>query len=102
MTTAMNEEIQTPQLTTGVCDQIASANPTDSVWSSAPIMQIVQAKIIETNGQTRWRAVISDGEHVLQAMVVTQLNPLFENGEAGKGTIIRVQRFAINTIQGRR
>lgn len=100
MTTTMDEEI--PQLTTGVCDQIASADKSDRVWKSSPIMQIVQAKTMETNGQTRWRVVISDGRHVLQAMVVTQLNTLFENGDAVKGSIIRVLRFAINTIQERR
>lgn len=96
----MDEKI--PQLTTGVCDQIASAGPTDPVWESTPIMQIVQAKAIETNGQIRWRAVISDGVHVLQAMIVTQFNPQFEDGELGKGSIIRVVRFALNKIQGRR
>jgi len=97
----MEEEI--PQLTTGVCDEIASSTgPEDPVWSTTPVLQIVQAKVIETNGQTRWRTVISDGVHVLQAMVVTQLNTLFESGDVGKGSIIRVQRFAINTIQGRR
>ena len=97
----MEEEI--PQLTTGVCDEIASSTGTeDPVWSTTPVLQIVQAKVIETNGQTRWRTVISDGVHVLQAMVITQYNTLFENGDAGKGTIIRINRFAINTIQGRR
>jgi hypothetical protein len=95
------EEI--PQLTAGVCNGIASSTGAqDPVWSTSPILQIVQAKAIETNGQTRWRTVVSDGKHVLQAMVVTQLNRLFENEEAGKGSIIRVERFAINTIQGRR
>lgn len=92
-----------PQLTTGLCDQIASStDQQDPVWSSSPVLQVVQAKAIETNGQTRWRIVISDGAHVLQAMVVTQLNVLFEDGTAGKGSIVRVQRFAINIIQGRR
>jgi hypothetical protein len=101
MTTAMAEEI--PQLTTGVCDQIASSSSKDDpVWASSPIMQIVQAKVIETGGQTRWRIIISDGAHVLQAMVITALNTLFENGDAGKGTIVRLLRFGINTIQGRR
>lgn len=101
ITTTMDEDI--PQLSTGVCDKIASSSGAqDPVWSSSPVMQIVQAKAIETNGQTRWRTVISDGLHVLQAMVVTQLNTLFENGDAGKGSIVRIQRFAINTIQGRR
>lgn len=93
----------TPQLTTGVCERIASSTgPQDPVWSTTPVMQIVQARAIETGGQTRWRIVISDGVFVLQAMVVTQLNTLFENGDAGKGSIVSIQRFAINTIQGRR
>ena len=97
----MEEEI--PQLTTGVCNEIASSTGAkDPVWSTAPILQIVQAKIIETGDQVRWRTVVSDGVHVLQAMVVTQLNPMLESGEIGKGSIIRVQRFAINTIQNRR
>lgn len=91
-----------PSLATGVCQQIASAGAQDPVWSSTPILQIVQAKAIETNGQTRWRIVISDGVHALQAMVITQLNDLFEDGHVGKGSIIRLERFAINMIQGRR
>ena len=92
-----------PQLSTGACDEIASSTgPEDPVWSTSPVFQIVQAKVIETSGQTRWRTVISDGVHVLQAMVVTQLNPLFENEDIGKGSIVRIERFAINMIQGRR
>ena len=97
----MDEEI--PQLSTGACEEIASSTgPEDAIWSTTPVLQIVQAKVIETNGQTRWRTVISDGVNVLQAMVVTQLNALFENGDIGKGSIVRIQRFAINVIQGRR
>lgn len=97
----MEEEL--PQLTTGVCEQIASSiGTTDPVWSTSPILQIVQAKAIETGDQIRWRTVVSDGVHVMQAMVVTQLNTLLENGEVGKGSIVRVERFAINTIQNRR
>lgn len=97
----MDEEI--PQLSTGACEEIASSTGSeDAIWSTSPVLQIVQAKVIETNGQTRWRTVISDGVNVLQAMVVTQLNVLFENGDIGKGSIVRIQRFAINMIQGRR
>ena len=96
----MDEEI--PQLTTGVCDQIASAQGGDPVWASAPVMQIVQAKMIETSGLARWRAVISDGVHVIQAMVTATLNNLFVNGDAQKGSIVRLQRFGISTIQERR
>ena len=98
--TVMDEEI--PQLTTGVCDQIASAKGGHPVWTSSPVMQIVQAKMIEASGQPRWRVVISDGVHVLQAMVTVTLNSLFVNGDAQKGSIVRLQRFETSKIRERR
>ena len=92
-----------PQLTTGVCDEIASsAGPQDPVCSTSPTVQIVNARPIKTNDQTRWRVVISDGVHVVQAMVVVLLNPLFESGDVGKNAIVRIQRFAISTIANKR
>jgi len=92
-----------PQLTTGILNDIASStNPEDPVWSTSPIVQFVQARPVEIGDQARWRTVISDGIHVMQAMVVTQLNSMFENGELGKGSIARIERFAINKLQNRR
>ena len=92
-----------PQLSTGACDEIASlTGPADTVWSTSPVLQIVQTKLIGTGGQPRWRIAISDGVRVLCAMVVIQLNPLFENGDIGNGSIVRIQRFVVNTIKGRR
>ena len=92
-----------PQLTTGFCDQLLSpADAQDHVWATSPTVQIVQAKAIETNGQKRWRVAISDGVHVIQAMVVFQFNALFENGDAGTGSIVRIRRSVVNVIQGRR
>ena len=92
-----------PQLTTGVCDQMASSTgPEDPVWSTSPILQILQARAIGTGDQIRWRVTVSDGVHALLAMAVRQLNPLFDKGEVRKGSIIRVQRIAANAIQNRR
>jgi len=92
-----------PQLTTGFLNDIASLPGQDNpVWSSSPIVQFVQTRPIEMGQQGRWRTVISDGAHVMQAMVATQHNPMFENGEVKKGTIIRIARFAINKLQDRR
>ena len=92
-----------PQLTPGFCDQIASStSPQDPVWSSLPIVQILQAKAVEINGRTLWRTPISDGTHVLQAIVSVLLNTLFENEHAGKGSIVRVQRFTMSPINGKR
>lgn len=91
-----------PQLTTGFCDEIvSSADSKDPGWPTSPTLQILQTKAIENGGRTYWRAVVSDGVHTTQAMVVTQLNSLLENGEVGEGSIILVQQFVINTIQNR-
>jgi len=65
-------------------------------------VQILQAKAVESNARTVWRAVISDGTHILQAIVSPQLSTLFENGHAGKGSVVRVQRLAMSPpINGR-
>lgn len=83
-----------PQLTTGIFLQIASsASPQDPVWSTSPIVQVLQAKPVEKNGKTRWRLLISDGTHILQALAAPHLNTLFEDGHAGKGSVVRVHRF---------
>lgn len=92
-----------PQLTAGVCDQIASSTgPQDLAQFTSPIVQILQPKVIELNGKKRWRILISDGTHALPVMVATQLNALFEDGHAGDGSIVRVQRLTANAITGRR
>ena len=95
----MDEEI--PQLTTGVCDQIASSTgPGDPVWSTSPVLQVVRTRSFETGERTlRWAIIVSDGTHALQALVVAKLASLFENGEVRKGTVIRVRRYAANTIR---
>ena len=98
----MDEEI--PQLTTGACDQIVSSTgPGDPVWSTSPVLQVVRTRSFET-GETgertlRWAIILSDGTHALQALVVAKLASLFENGEVRKGSVIRVRRYAANTIQ---
>ena len=92
-------------LTTGFYDEIASLTGSERrTWptSGGPILQILQTKPISCGDEIRWQMVVSDGVHAMQAMVVIQLNPLLENGEVGKGCIIRVQHLAVNTIQKRR
>ena len=98
----MNEDI--PQLTTGFCDQAASStSPQDPVWATSPIVQILQAKIIENIDRLLWRTLISDGAHISQAIVVSpQLRTFFENGDAVKGSVVRLQRIVMSTINGRR
>eukprot|EP00965_Chrysotila_dentata_P170726 5635836-Pleurochrysis_carterae.AAC.5 len=47
-----------------------------------PKIQIVDVKKIANNGGDRHRLVISDGQHLMQAMLATQLNHLVEQGQA--------------------
>lgn len=97
----MNEDI--PQLTVGLCDQLeSSTSPQDPIWATSPTVQILQARAVKSNGRTLWRTAISDGTHVLQAIVSTQLNTLFADGHAGKGSIARLQHIAMSLINGRR
>lgn len=87
-----------PELTAGLCDQLAS-----SAISPTPcIVQILQSKLTGPHGREQWLAVISDGSHFLQALAIRQLDALFENGQVGIGSIVRIQRLVVNTIQGRR
>jgi replication factor A1 len=98
----MNEDI--PQLTTGLCDQLASSTcPQDPSWPTPPTVQILQAKAVEGNGRALWRIIISDGTHILQLIVSPQLNALFENGHVGNGSIVRLQDVKLSPpIGGRR
>jgi hypothetical protein len=100
-TTTTNEDI--PQLTTGFFNQlVSSTSAQDPVWATSPIVQIVQTKAIEANGPVRWRAMISDGTHILQVMMAPQLTALFQDRRAGIGSIVRVERFTTHTVQDRR
>lgn len=87
-----------PELTTGLYDQLTSS----AILPTPRIVQILQPKPTGPHGQERWRVIISDGTHFLQALAVPQLNTLFENGQVGSGSIVRVQRLVVNTIGGRR
>ena len=87
-----------PELTTGLYDQLTSS----ATLPTPRIVQILQPKPTGPHGQERWRVIISDGTHFLQALAVPQLNTLFENGQVGSGSIVRVQRLVVNTIGGRR
>jgi hypothetical protein len=49
----------------------------------------------------RFRLVISDGTHSMQAMVPTQMNFRFSNEEIKKDTVIQIQDCICQLIQGR-
>lgn len=98
----MNERV--PQLTAGLCDQIASSTgPQDPIWTTSPIVQVLQAKAIKIKSRTVWRILISDGIHILQAIASTpKSNTLLENEHVRRGSIVRIQRMAAGPINDRR
>lgn len=92
------------QLTTGFCHQIASStSPQDPVWTTSAILQILQAKELDSNGRKLRRIVISDGAHLLQVLVSDpQLNTLFEDGHVKKNSVVRIECKMSQPINGRR
>ena len=63
-----------------------------------PVLQVLSIKNV---GNDRFRVVLSDGSHYVQGMLATQLKHLVESGELMQNTLIKIQDFMNNSIQGR-
>lgn len=69
-----------------------------------PILQVNDVKLVNTSQSSteRYRMVLSDGVHMQQAMLATQLNVIVKEGKLMKGSIVQLNEFICNIIQGRR
>jgi len=73
-----------------------------------PVLQVLAVKAISNNPPAaanpteRWRVVLSDGTHYIQAMVATQLNALIHSGDIAKGKLIRVNAYSINKMKDKK
>jgi replication factor A1 len=96
--------IMAEQLTAGICSRIHfTEDANDEVWASQPVVQFVSAKQVGANGATnRWRAIVSDGQHVMQAMLATQLNHFVEDQTLKNRNIICIEKFTCNNLQAKR
>ncbi|KZT69815.1 replication factor-a protein [Daedalea quercina L-15889] len=96
------------QLTAGICSRLADVtNIEDDILNSSPTIQFLSFKKVAptTNGATtvdRYRIIISDGEHFLQAMLATQLNHLIEDERIKKHSIAVIDKFSCNLVQDKR
>ena len=95
------------QLTAGICERLNTADQEDAeLWQSTPTLQFLSIKKISSaqpgGGVDRYRIIISDGVHFLQAMLATPLNEFVEQGLIGKNTVAVVERMSCNIIQGKR
>ncbi|KAI8825732.1 uncharacterized protein EV422DRAFT_513990 [Fimicolochytrium jonesii] len=95
------------QLTQG-CLQ-AAYGETQAAPTSYPeaTVQILNIKQIQTpaggsGGPDRWRLIISDGVHFMQAMLATQLNGYVTSQELKKYGVIKLKRYLCNTVAQKR
>ena len=103
------------QLTDGICQRLNAGDKDDeSLWNSMPTLQFLSIKKVVASGATnpsnnqgastadRYRIIISDGQHFLQAMLATQLNYLVEEDRIGKNTIAVIETMSCQHILDKR
>jgi replication factor A1 len=93
------------QLTPGMCTRLHEASPDDAeLWESKPTLQFLSVKKLGQSGPERadrYRIIISDGTHFLQAMLATQLNELVQNDVITKNSIVTVDKMICNVVSGK-
>ena len=101
----------TPALSEGICQRLNSGDKDDEVlWNSKPTLQFLSIKKVQPGStpgaanspSDRYRIIISDGLHFLQAMLATQLNHLVEDERVGKNTIAVIENMSCQLIQEKR
>ncbi|CAM6044043.1 unnamed protein product [Sphagnum compactum] len=67
-----------------------------------PILQVMDVRQIGSpqSTQERYRLVLSDGVHLQQAMLATQLNEKVK--KAVKGSMVQLLEYICNTVQNRK
>ncbi|KAK9144163.1 hypothetical protein Sjap_004066 [Stephania japonica] len=68
-----------------------------------PVVQVADIKLVTTGQQSteRYRMLLSDGAHLQQGMLATQLNGLVQAGKVQKGSVIQMSQFVSQVIQSR-
>ncbi|KAI9446599.1 replication factor-a protein [Lactarius indigo] len=102
-------------LTQGICERLNFGDKDDeSLWSTKPTLQFLSIKKVvastatnspgnqSTSTTDRYRIIISDGVHFLQAMLATQLNHLVEEDRIGKNTIALIENMSCQHIMDKR
>ncbi|THV07795.1 replication factor-A protein 1 [Dendrothele bispora CBS 962.96] len=95
------------QLEEGICAQLAAATPNDDhIFTSPHVLQLLSVKKIGSsatnNPNDRFRVILSDGQHFIQAMLATQLNNLYYEHAIEKHTVIKTERLSCNFVQEKR
>ncbi|CAO3638936.1 unnamed protein product [Cunninghamella echinulata] len=88
------------QLTNGAIKALYNSDANNTV--SNPVVQLINIKGVQAANGTRYRVIISNGTHFMQAMLSTQTTPLVESGEISRYCLLRLKEFVCNEIQNRR
>ncbi|CAO3676030.1 unnamed protein product [Rhizopus stolonifer] len=86
-----------PKLSRGAIKAIYNKEISNPL-SNKPVLQLINAKIIQTDESTRYRVVVSDGIHYMQALLVLQHNLLFEQELLKINSVVRVNNYTSNVL----
>ncbi|XP_021655357.2 replication protein A 70 kDa DNA-binding subunit E [Hevea brasiliensis] len=92
----------TINLTEGAIAKITSGGATAAELK--PTLQVTELKQVQTKQpqqSDRFRLVLSDGSHLQQAMLGTQINHLVKDGNLRPGSIVQLIQYTCTTVQGR-
>lgn len=96
------------QLTSGICSRLNEASPPEiDELGAGYTVQLLSIKKVTANSATaaaidRYRIIISDGVHFVQAMLATQLNDLVANGDITKNSVVVVDKLTCNFVGDKR
>ncbi|EIW84857.1 replication factor-A protein 1 [Coniophora puteana RWD-64-598 SS2] len=96
------------QLSAGICQRLQEATPEDidNIGSGHTVQLLSIKKVSQSanssNTVDRYRLIISDGVHFIQAMLATKLNDLVANNELGKNTVVIIDQLTCNFVQEKR
>ncbi|WCJ20607.1 Replication protein A 70 kDa DNA-binding subunit A [Euphorbia peplus] len=92
--------MSTVNLTDGAIAQIATGAPAEP----KPVLQVTELKHLQTkqpNQSERFRLILSDGSHLQQAMLGTQINHLVKDGNLRAGSVVQLLQYTCTTVQNR-
>ncbi|TFK76351.1 replication factor-A protein 1 [Pluteus cervinus] len=93
-------------LTKGSCARLLAS--AEAALEDSCVLQFLSIKPVGppagTSGTavSRYRIIMSDGDHYIQAMLATQLNHLVVEHKVIKNSIVCVERLTCNYVQGKR
>ncbi|XP_031483992.1 replication protein A 70 kDa DNA-binding subunit A-like [Nymphaea colorata] len=68
-----------------------------------PVLQVYDIKLVMSQAANdRYRLLLSDGTHMQQSMLASQLNHYVKSGQLQKGSIVQMIEYICNTIQNRK